>query len=156
MSAQVIYDTAPLGALIRYSDGASKPPLRFRKKVAAWERNNGVGRLVRKQAQRNRPNFSAPATITLHEGDFGSGGVVVLTVMRTYDLNSSLSFEIVERPAIGMGRVLRNWGGCPELVHLAANREAAERWLASKCDPSLRLEEVAEDEIAIGASERSA
>lgn len=47
MSAQRIYDLAPLGAVIRYSDGTPRPPERFRKKVAAWENNNKCGRLVR-------------------------------------------------------------------------------------------------------------
>ena len=30
MSAQYIYDTAPLGSLIRYSNGEPRPPERFR------------------------------------------------------------------------------------------------------------------------------
>jgi len=37
MSASTIFDTAPLGALIRYTDGSPKPPSRFIKKLAAWE-----------------------------------------------------------------------------------------------------------------------
>ena len=41
MSATTIIDTAPLGALIRYTDGSPKPPARFTKKLAAWERSNG-------------------------------------------------------------------------------------------------------------------
>ena len=49
MSAKTIIDTAPLGALIRYTDGSPKPPARFTKKLAAWERSNGVGRLVKKE-----------------------------------------------------------------------------------------------------------
>ena len=48
MSASTIIDTAPLGALIRYTDGSPKPPARFTKKLAAWERSNGVGRLVKR------------------------------------------------------------------------------------------------------------
>ena len=49
MSANTIIDQAPLGALIRYTDGCPKPPARFTKKLAAWERSNGVGRLVKKE-----------------------------------------------------------------------------------------------------------
>jgi len=52
MSATTIIDTAPLGALIRYTDGSPKPPERFTKKLAAWERSNGVGRLVKKEPPR--------------------------------------------------------------------------------------------------------
>jgi hypothetical protein len=52
MSAITILDTAPLGALIRYIDGSPKPPARFIKKLAAWGRSNGVGRLVKKEPPR--------------------------------------------------------------------------------------------------------
>ena len=52
MSATTIIDQAPLGALIRYTDGSPKPPARFTKKLAAWERSNGVGRLVKKESPR--------------------------------------------------------------------------------------------------------
>ena len=83
MSAHTIYENAPLGSLIRYSDGTPRPPARFKKKLAAWENRNGAGRLVRKEPARDRPNGTSPASFTLHEGDFGSGGVVVLTVRRT-------------------------------------------------------------------------
>lgn len=50
MSAHIINDSAPLGALIRYSDGTARPPARFRKKLSAWESRNGAGRLVKKGA----------------------------------------------------------------------------------------------------------
>ena len=53
MSATTIINTAPpLGALLRYTDGSPKPPGRFTKKLAAWERSNGVCRLVKKELSR--------------------------------------------------------------------------------------------------------
>ena len=63
MSANTIIDQAPLGALIRYTDGSPKPPARFTKKLAAWERSNGVGRLVKKEPVRSYPTWS-PLNIT--------------------------------------------------------------------------------------------
>jgi len=60
MSAKTIIDTAPLGALIRYTDGSPKPPARFTKKLAAWERSNGLGRLVKKEPPRPYPTWIAP------------------------------------------------------------------------------------------------
>jgi hypothetical protein len=83
----------------------------------------------------------------LHEGDFGEGGVIVVSVRRTYSVESDLRFEIVERPSIGMVRVLQDLGDSPELLHLAKNREAAERWLASNRYSRAYLEEVSADEI---------
>lgn len=34
MSASLILDMAPLGALVAYSDGAPRPPARFTRKLA--------------------------------------------------------------------------------------------------------------------------
>src|SRR6266704_6750722 len=69
MSAKAIYDAAPLGALIRFSDGTPRPPSRFTKKLAAWERSNGVGRLIRKTPPFVRGSYAGGASLTLHEGD---------------------------------------------------------------------------------------
>lgn len=147
MSAHIIHDTAPLGALIRYTDHAPKPPARFTKKLATWERRNGVGRLVRKEPARERPTYSSPASITLHEGNFASAGVILVTVMRTHSVDSDLSFEIIERPAIGMVRVVQDIGENVELLHLAENREAAELWLAKAGYSRARLEIITADEV---------
>ena len=81
------------------------------------------------------------------EGDFGENGVIVVSVRRTYSVESDLRFEIAERPAIGSVRVLQLLGDGPELLHLAANREAAERWLANNRYNRAYLEEVSADEV---------
>jgi hypothetical protein len=147
MSAHIIYDSAPLGSVIRYFDSTLKPPARFRKKLAAWESRNGVGRLVKKEPPRERPTYSSPAYFTLHEGDFGRAGIIVLSVHRTYSVESDLRFEIVERPAIGMVRVIQEFGDSHELLQLAKDRKAAERWLASNQYSRAYLEEVTADEV---------
>ena len=147
MSAHIVYDSAPLGSVIRYSDGAPKPPARFRKKLSAWESRNGTGRLVKKEPPRSRATYSSPACFTLHEGDFGEGGIIVVSVRRTWSVESDLRFEIVERPSIGMVRVLQDLGDSPELLHLARDREAAERWLANNPYSRAYREEVSADEV---------
>ena len=50
------------------------------KKLAAWERSNGVGRLVKKEPPRPYPTWTAPASFTLHEGPVvdGAGDVAAL------------------------------------------------------------------------------
>ena len=147
MSAHIVYDSAPLGSVIRYFDSTQKPPSRFKKKLAAWKSRNSVGRLIRKEPPRERPTYSSPACFTLHEGDFGQAGIIVLSVLRTYSVESDLRFEIVERPVIGMVRILQDLGDSPELLHLASDREAAERWLASNRYSRAYLEEVTADEV---------
>lgn len=153
MSASLIFDIAPLGSLIAYSDGQPRPPARFTKKLAAWERRNGVGRLVRKEPGRERPTYTSPPCFTLHEGNFGEGGVILVTVMRTYGIDSDLTFRVLERPRPGQVRVVQAVGDNVELLHLADSREAAELWLASAGYGRARIEEVAADEVSADAVE---
>lgn len=149
MSATTIIDTAPLGALIRYTDGSPKPPVRFTKKLAAWERSNGVGRLVKKEPPRPYPTWTAPASFTLHEGNFSSDGLIsgvsqsdnaVVTIMRSHSVDSTLAFEVAEEPKPGQVRVLLDFGGNTELLHLAESLTAAEIWIAREGYRNARLE----------------
>ena len=147
MSASLIFDIAPLGSLISYSDGSPKPPSRFSKKLAAWERRNGMGRLVRKVPERERPTYTSPPCFTLNEGSFGQDGIVILTVTRTYTIDSDLNFSVVERPRIGQVRIVQTVGESDELLHLAESQEAAELWIAKAGHRHARLEPVCPDEV---------
>ena len=140
MSATTIIDTAPLGALVRYTDGSPKPPARFTKKLAAWERSNGVGRLVKKEPPRVYPTWTAPASFTLHEGNFSSNGVILVTIMRSHSAGSRLVFEVAEEPKPGHVRVLLDFGGNTELLHLAESVTAAELWIAREGYRNARIE----------------
>lgn len=143
MSAQQIFATAPLGALIRYGDGTPRPPARFSKKLAAWQRNNGVGRLVRKNPERNGGSGSTfPASITLHEGDLSSAGVILVVMHRTWSVTSDLQFAIAELPRPGMVQIIQAFRDSVELLHLAEDREAADLWLAKNPHSGARLEVV--------------
>ena len=148
MSAELIYDLAPLGSIIRYSDGTPRPPERHRKKLAAWKTHNNGGRLIRKEPRRLVGNTTIPESFTLHEGDYGGGGVVVMTVHRIFSVSSHLKFAMIERPAIGSVLVLDRPGADAELVHVAENSEAAKAWLNSHGYPNAVLQEVTADEVA--------
>jgi hypothetical protein len=151
MSAHHIYDNAPLGSLIRYSDGTPQPPARFNKRLAAWQNRNGVARLVRKEPKREQ-TYTSPASITLEEGNFASG-VVLATVLHAYSVESDLRFEIIERPAVGAVRILRGHATAALLLHLAENRDAAEAWLEQHRHSNVRLEDVTEDEVGANVVE---
>lgn len=153
MSASLIFDIAPLGALVAYSNGAPRPPARFTRKVAAWERRNGTGRLVRKEPARERPTYTSPPCFTLHEGTFGQNGIILVSVMRTYGMDSDLRFRVIERPRIGQVRVLQSVGDGEERLHLAESREAAELWLARNRHHQARIDEVTADELSADAVE---
>ncbi|MCR6727843.1 hypothetical protein [Agrobacterium fabrum] len=152
MSAHLAF-LAPIGSILEWSDGTSRPPERHRKKLSAWKASNSSGRLIRKQDERAAGNIVLPANVTLHEGDFGGGGVITIRIHRTFSLETSLTFSIVERPTIGSCRVFDRAGDYAELVHLAASREAAEEWLSRHGYPSAVLEDVTADEIAADAVE---
>jgi hypothetical protein len=152
MSVKAIYDRAPLGALIRFSNDKPKPPARFTRKVEAWERVNGVGRLVRKSPPFVRGAYASPAAITLHEGDFASNGVVVLVVHRTHDVDSDLRFEVIRVPPPGSCRIVQPFGETVELLHLADDRTAALTWLQAHRYSHARIEMIADTDQEQAAS----
>ena len=129
MSAQSIYDTAPLGATVKFSDGQPKPPARFTKKVAAWERVNGSGRLIRKSPPWVRGTFTGTASITLHEGNLSSEGIVLITIHRVHNVDSKLRFDVIAVPRPGSCRIVQPHGDSLELLHIAADHASAEAWL---------------------------
>jgi hypothetical protein len=149
MSAQSIYDLAPLGAIIRFSDDTPRPPERHRKKLAAWEHRNSSGRLIRKQSERRIGNTVISPSITLHAGDYGGGGVVVLRVHRTFSVDSDLTFVVTERPKVGSVQVLDRPGEDAELVYLASHRADAEEWLTRHGYPTAILREISADGAAV-------
>jgi hypothetical protein len=147
MSAHTIFDNAPIGSIVAWSDGTPQPPARFNKKLSAWQTSNSRGRLIRKQGARGVGNLSLSACFTLHEADHGAGGVIAIRVHRTFSLDSSLTFTIVERPAIGSVRVFDRAGDDAELVYLATNETDAREWLTRHGYPRAVLHEVTADEV---------
>jgi hypothetical protein len=148
MSAVSIFENAPIGSVVAWSNGAPRPPERHRKNLSAWQNNNSQGRLIRKQGERGSGNVSLAACFTLHEADFGAGGVIAIRVHRTFSMDSRLQFTVVERPAPGSVRIFDRAGDDAELVHLAPHRAAAEEWLSRHGYPNAVLEEVTADEVA--------
>ncbi|TCV67394.1 hypothetical protein [Neorhizobium sp. S3-V5DH] len=147
MSAHLAFSAA-VGLLVSWSDGTPRPPERHSKKLAVWKTRNSSGRLIRKEAFRSLGGYTAPASFTLHEGDIGGHGTIVVTVLRTFGIDSTLSFTVSERPSIGSVRVFDRPGPSHHMIHLAANREAAEVWLKLHRHPKAVLEEVTTDEVA--------
>ncbi len=135
LSAQQLYDAGPLGALIRFSDGAAEPPQRHRRKHAAWRSSNGTGRLVRKAPQKQ----GLPASFTLHVGDFGTADVTVVKAYRVFAVTSPLSFAILDKPRPGQVALLHDDLGMPTLVHLADTQADAQAWLAAHPHNNVRL-----------------
>jgi hypothetical protein len=147
MSAPVILSAA-LGSIISWSDGTPRPPERHSKKLAVWKIRNSSGRLICKEDSRILGSYTAPASFTLHEGDIGSRGTIAVKILRTFGVDSTLAFTVIERPPVGSVRIFDRPGPSHELVHLAADREAAEAWLKVHRHPLAVLEEVTADGVA--------
>lgn len=146
MSATLIFDTAPLGSLIRFSNGKPRPPDRFTRKLRAWAHDNGTGRLVERRASCARQGYTAPASFALHLGDFGGPGGIAIVVRRHYELTSKLNFEIERLPAPRMVRILTAYGDHDELRHLAPDMAAAHAWLERNRYSNARCEIVPDHE----------
>ena len=130
MLASDLYRTAPLGAKIRFSNGAPRPPDRFKRKLRAWEAENGSGTLVEWRPGLSGSATSLPATFGLHIATYASSRVPVLVIRRIYTIASLLDFEIVGRPEAGRSLVLAQYGEGEELLHVGANESEARAWLA--------------------------
>ena len=156
MTAQLIFDLVPIGAIVAWSDGTPRPPERHTRKLAAWRTNNGRGRLIRKEGRRVLGTVVIPAGFVLHESDLGSGDVVVMRIHRSFSTTSTLRFAVVECPPIGSVCVFDRPGPRQELVHLAANRAEAEAWLAHCGYPSAVIDDVVAGEVAVAGEGRVA
>lgn len=147
MSAKTIYDHAPLGSIIHYSNGEPRPPERFRRKVAAWENENGSGRLVECTPPYDIGSYRGSANFKLQLGTDGNNGVAILVVRRVYSVYNPLHFEIAERPKPGMVRVLTSFQGRDELRYLATDLADAEHWLAEHPHSDARCEAVVDPDL---------
>ena len=91
LTAAQLHALAPFGATIRFTDGTPKPPARFNKKLAEWQRNNGLGQFVeKKDADTYQARFSLLVVDESHFKVSKSFGVAE---------NDALRFEVVRLPA---------------------------------------------------------
>ena len=76
--------------------------------------------------------------------------------MRSHSADSPLTFKVVEEPKAGQVRVLLDFGGATELLHLALSVAAAELWIAREGYRNARVEVVRADESGAGAADIAA
>ena len=94
-SAESLIPSAPMCAVVAYGDGRPRPPARFKRRLAEWRRFNGVDRLDSVTPAEMRGSPEVPARFVLPVGDFGSHGMMVLTVRMCFDARSPLAFTLV-------------------------------------------------------------
>ncbi len=91
LTAQEIYDRAPIGSLIRYSDGQPPPPKTRPQMLRAWQRRNKQGTLIRKAGP--GPHGAAPYFVLRVD----ETGFVVSD--EHIGLANPLRFDIIWRPS---------------------------------------------------------
>lgn len=148
MSALFIFDHAPIGAIVSWTDGRPRPPEHLIRARAEWKRNNTTGRLVRKRSRFVMGQSAIPATIKVMTGGIDDFGDVIIPDFRTFPVDANLSFTIVERPPAGSCRILDIAGEDAELLHLAPSRERAEIWVRDCGFRTPAIFEVTADEVA--------
>ncbi|MET3436045.1 hypothetical protein [Sphingomonas sp. 1185] len=144
-SAAEFLAEAPLGALVRWSDGTPRPPARHVRKISDWEHRNGTGRLVGRDVE---PASIMLRSFTIHVGDFGEAGTIVMRMHRVFGANTPLRFEIVSVPQPGEALVITSLMGRDELQHVAPDRDTALRWQAAHGYRDARIDVVPPTAIA--------
>ena len=76
--------------------------------------------------------------------------------MRSHSADSQLTFEVVENPKVGQVRVLLDFGGSTELLHLASSVTAAELWIAKEGYRNARLQIVGNESDRAGEADIAA
>lgn len=91
MNAQEVFDTLPLGSLVRFSDGTPRPPERFKRKLRDWEHHNGTGILSEKVAPKDYGTFTTRGHFGLLVKETG-----FMEMTRCYALDSDKTFTVEE------------------------------------------------------------
>lgn len=148
MSALMIFDLAPVGAVISWSDGNPRPSEDRAHTLAGWKRDNAVGQLVRKRSHTVMAQSRIPASFKVATDGIDDLGAIIGPDFRTFAVDSMLTFAVLERADIGSIRIFDGDAEDAELLHLAASRDHAEIWLRNCGFSKTRLSEVTADEVA--------
>ncbi len=138
MNADLIISLAPIGSVVEWSDGTSRPPEHHVATLYHWKRNNGVGLLVRKCGDTVQSCLGAAPFFMLRCEDD----------LRTFSVGLTYRFRIASRPKIGSVRIFGSCHPGAALLHLAGNLDAAAAWVKGRDLAIAFVEEVSADEVA--------
>lgn len=144
MSAHMIFERAPIGAIIAWSDGTPRPPEHC-DQHASWRMNNAYGRLVLKTSRSLMGQIGMPMSFDVRIE--GAGDSNDDPIVRTFPIHSTFRFRIIKRPPVGSVRILERVGEALELAHLASSRDHADTWLRILGFGTMVLEEMTADEV---------
>lgn len=148
MSALMMFERAPIGAMISWSDGKTRPPASEADALAAWALRNGRGRLARKGSHAVMGQVSQPAGFTVMVDGAACDGGTDEPEIQTFSIESDLGFAIVKRPPVGACRIFASPGEDAELLHVASSQSHAETWVNNFGTRHTVIIEVTADEVA--------
>lgn len=136
--------TVTPGCTVAWSSDTPRPPDRFTKKLAAWQAENGHGRVTSVQHAVADDGSTRPWYITVLTGTvFGTCGAVIARSSKIISLEqTSGTIKVIARPAAGNVLIFEDQRPKSDLVHLAADAAAAAEWLSRRSYPNARLETV--------------
>ena len=103
------------------------------------ERSNGVGRLVKKEPPRPYPTWTAPASFTLHEGNFSSTGSSSSPSCAAIRLTAGWSSRWSRSPRWDRSRALLDSVATPSCC-IWRNRERGQLWIPKEGYRNARIE----------------
>lgn len=148
MSAHKIFERAPVGAIISWRDGKPQPLPSETEARAAWQQQNGRGRLVGKTSRSVMGQSRRPAGFKVMIETSRSDGGSDEPEFRRFSIECDLSFVIAEWPSVGSCRIFSSPGEDAELVHLASSRTHAQTWINNLGSRHMVMADVTADEIA--------
>lgn len=123
MTARALFDLEPLGALIEFSDGTTRPPERHKNKLRDWLGRNNVGYFIAKHVGDPAKSWDDD-TFTLQTQN-GRVLVVNRIVMVKDDDRSTYT---VTPPAPGTILAYSDFAGRIEIRHVWPDLNAARDW----------------------------
>lgn len=148
MSAQIVFERAPVGAIISWTDGKPRPPANATEALSVWKEHNGYGQLVNKSVKPVMGQAIEPGGFKVLVLDDAMRADHDNRQMHSFSADSDLAFRIIERPRTGACRILDRVGDDAELAHLASSRLHAQTWVDNLGSRHMVIEEVTADEIA--------
>lgn len=127
MNAKELFDLAPLGAFVKFSDGTPRPPDRFKRKLRSWVNNNNWGYFTRADPGDPKTGYSPP-TFTLQQDHD------VLIISTLFGLYSTKTFEVtLPKPGTILAYGDHTKAGEPvEVRHVWQDYGAARAWATGK------------------------
>lgn len=120
MNGIELFNLAPYGALVTFTDGTKRPPAAHVKKVSAWENRNGSGYFV--EATPSDKYSGSRFTLRVHTSDHFVANKIAM-------VDSPYNYEVTP-PAPGTILAYSTYSERLEIAHIWKDEAEARAWFA--------------------------